>query len=200
MTTDLRRSLVDDLEEIEAAVTAFKAGRQSAYQTVAIQLRNLLADTSRAGPLLERILTGAKFERLRPRSRPAGSDPDRRRMTWTVDCRGVMHMSTGPPYLTVTLDVVEDDLVPVDEWLNDWIAQPDMIIQDLIYQVASKEVAHTDAEVGEFEIGTQDGACATVAYSLVDRDDPSVVVVRIDVGDPSTFVWEDDQWKGPDCG
>lgn len=148
MTTDLRRSLVDDLEEIEAAVTAFKAGRESAYQTVAIQLRNLLADTSRAGPLLERVLTGAKFERLRPRSRPAGSDPDRRRMTWTVDCRGVMHMSTGPPYLTVTLDVVEDDLVPVDEWLNDWIVQPGMIIQDLIYQVASKEVAHTDAEIG----------------------------------------------------
>lgn len=57
-----------------------------------------------------------------------------------------------------------------------------------------------NAEVGEFEVGTQDGARATVVYSLVDRDDPSVVVVRIDVGDPSTFVWEDDQWKGPDCG
>lgn len=57
-------------------------------------------------------------------------------------------MSTGPPYLTVTLDVVENDLVPVDEWLNDWIVQPDMIIRDLIYQVASKEVAHTDAEIG----------------------------------------------------
>ena len=146
---DLYGSLVDDLEEIEAAVAAFQTGRESAYQTVAIQLRNLLADTSRAGPLLERVIADATLERLRPKTSPDGFDPSRHRMTFMVDCRGVMRMSTGPPYLTVTLDVVGDDLVPIHEWLEDWIVHPDVIIRDLIYQVASKEVAPTDDDIGD---------------------------------------------------
>ena len=38
--------------------------------------------------------------------------------------------------------------ISIDEWLDDWILSTDIRIRDLIHEVASKNVAHTDPLAG----------------------------------------------------
>lgn len=60
---DLRRALVEDLEQIEDNVALYKAGRDSAYQTVALQLRVMLLSEQRG--LLARVLPNATLHPVR---------------------------------------------------------------------------------------------------------------------------------------
>ena len=140
---DLRQHLIDDLIEIEAAVEGYVEGRSSAYQTVAGQLRNLLTDTSRAGPLLIRVLPDATFHRLRP---PTARPDDAESVTvWEFDPRGSISIGGGLPVVSLELT---GELIPVEDWLDDWIVTRNVRIRDLIHEVASKDVAHTVPERG----------------------------------------------------
>jgi hypothetical protein len=147
MPRDLRQHLLDDLAEIDAAVEGYREGRTGAYQTIALQLRNLLTDTSRAGPLLIRVVPGATFHRLRPPD-PRFAEPvaEGRVMVWEFDPRGMLSLGGGVPAI-VTLDVTEE-LIGIAEWLNDWVIRRDITIRNLIHEVASKDAAHTDDAPG----------------------------------------------------
>ena len=119
-------------------------GRSSAYQTVAVQLRNLLADTSRSGPLLLRVIPQAKFHKLKEPDFPLGTIPEGAVM-WEMNPRGSLTLGGGLP--TIRLEVT-DELIAIDEWLDDWIIVRTARIRDVIYEVASKDVAHTDSTRG----------------------------------------------------
>lgn len=135
---DLRQYLLDDLAEIESAIEGYTAGRLSAYQTIAIQLRTMLTD---ARPLLRRVVPGATFQRLRAPHTTSASGF----VAYYVDFRGLFTIGTGSPIVQVE---VTEDLVDVDEWLDDWIVQPGIKIRDLIREVGSKDVAHMDDNPG----------------------------------------------------
>lgn len=149
---DLQRFLLEDLDEIESAVTRYSDGQLSAYQTVAVQLRNLLTDTSRAGPLLPRVFPDVKFETLR---RPARPKPPNEKLPPGVnvatiivfDPRGsFIFGGSKPPRIELAIDPYQ--FVAPGVWINDWICRPDVRIRDLIHEVASKDAAHTDSDSG----------------------------------------------------
>ena len=149
---DLRRFLIEDVEEIESAVSRYHAGQLGAYQTVAVQLRNLLTDTSRSGPLLQRVIPDATLEALQPpmsetySRETTGPDSDIVSI-WVFDARGALTISGGnPPRLTLIVDTTR--LVSPEQWANDWIWQPAIRIRDLVHEVGSKDAAHTDQAAG----------------------------------------------------
>ncbi|MDA0815556.1 MAG: hypothetical protein O2924_03180 [Chloroflexi bacterium] len=153
-TRDLGSLLEDDLEEIESACLRYEQGQLSAYQTVAIQLRNLLTDRDRrSGPLLERVVPGATFEALKD---PVETDSGPQHLggnqysvtVLAFDARGHIALRAGATALWVP-EVLPDRLVTVQSWIDDWVIRPEIRIGTLIHEVASKDAAHTDDDAGE---------------------------------------------------
>ena len=156
---DLREELVADLEQIEDNIALYKAGRESAFQTVALQLRNILLGGRRG--LLVRVLPGATLHRFtEPESsdEPVVEPPDEelpdgwKRGTHDVVLFGQAKIS--PPWRgergKIALPVDEHAVpVPVGEWLEQWTIRPDVKIRALIRSTADEEVAHTQSERGE---------------------------------------------------
>lgn len=146
---DLREALRHRLEQIEDNSSLFYAGRESAYQAVAIQLRALLLDGRRGH--LARVFSDPTLHELAASKAPpelieAMSDP--RRQGWGVLTRGSMRLSTDPTQTRLLLDFT-DELMPVDRWVDQWILRPDVRIRDLIIEAAGDEVAHTSHTIGE---------------------------------------------------
>lgn len=153
---DLRRELIADLEQIEDNAKLYQAGRNSAYQAVAIQLRNLLLRGRRA--LLPRVIPNPEFHQLRPSRIPAdkleafgrGRQKGDVVVVDILDVRGKLRLITGPPGAEVDLEFVDDlPLIPLENWLTQWIIRPDIAIGQLIEEVADEEVAHTQDHVGK---------------------------------------------------
>jgi len=144
---DLRRALLDDLEEIEHSADAFRKGRHSAYQTCAIQMRNLLLRGRRG--LLLRVLPEATLRALRPPNAEV-TRPDRPGEYSVVrfDPRGHLELGGEAPGARLYLDFINEPL-SVEQWLNQWILDPKVTIRALIEKTADDEVAHTNNEIDE---------------------------------------------------
>jgi len=140
---DLRQALLDDLEQIEDNAALYHAGRNSAYQTVAIQLRNLLLGGERG--LLLRVLPGATMHLLRP---PQITEPDGPKVVTALyfDPRGSVRLGGVPGGAQLNLDFTEQ-VVAVGEWLDQWIYTPEVTLRGLIGATANEEVAHTEGEI-----------------------------------------------------
>jgi hypothetical protein len=153
---DLRRELVADIEQIEDNVCLYRAGRNSAYQAVAIQLRNILLGGRRA--LLARVVREPRLHEFRPSEIPPEELEAFRRdpsSAMILDVRGGIELSTASPGAQVELEFT-DDLLPLGSWLRQWIIRPDVTIERLIKEVADEEVAHTQEEIGRTVARTQD--------------------------------------------
>lgn len=146
---DLRAELVADLEQIEDNVLLYKAGRNSAFQTVALQLRNLLLGARRG--LLLRVLPDANFHPIADKDasdKPGPTEPGVSRVTLFG------HAEYRPPWrgerasLTLPIDEEAEALSPA-VWLQQWTVRPDVKIEALIRSTADEEVAHTVSERGD---------------------------------------------------
>lgn len=148
---DLHKELVADLEQIEDNVALYRAGRDSAYQTVALELRNILLGERRG--LLVRVLPDATFH---PISDGEPSDEPHPEPSPGGTRRIVLfgHAEFRPPWqgqrasITLPIDGSKEPL-PLAEWLRQWIVQPDVRIGALIRSTADEEVAHTQDERGK---------------------------------------------------
>ena len=54
-------------------------------------------------------------------------------------------MGGGPPLVALA---VTDELISVDDWLDDWVIRPGIVIRELIHEVGNKDAAHTDDDRG----------------------------------------------------
>lgn len=145
---DLRPQLIADLEQIEDNIALYQDGRDSAYQTVALQLRNLLLGGRRG--LLLRVLPNAAFHPMV--DQPASNDtPGRKPEVHSVTLFG--HAEFRPPsgggrgQITLAIDT-DQQPIPPQEWLRQWVVSPDIKIEQLIRSTANEEVAHTEDERG----------------------------------------------------
>jgi hypothetical protein len=168
-TRNLRRELIADLEQIEDNTRLYRAGRNSAYQAVAIQLRNVLLGGRRG--LLARVVPNPTLHRVRPSHVPPHvltlfETPNVN--AFILDVRGSLRLSTTPPGAQVNIEFVEE-LVSLGTWLSDWIIRPDVTVERLIKQVADEEVAHTQDNVGETIARTEDFALGGAAQQRVHR-------------------------------
>lgn len=150
---DLRKALEDDLQQVEDNLSLYEQGRDSAYQAVAIQLRNLLLRGRRA--LATRVFPQLMLHQLRPiedvEERLGRSDVGRTQ----VLARVTLSLQTAYPGAQARLQIAEDlPKLTVGQWLNQWVISPGLRIADLIEGVADEEVAHTQDEVGEVIEGT----------------------------------------------
>ena len=139
---DLLRALLDDLEQIDDNADLFEEGRVSAYQSVAVQLRNLLVNKDRLLPELipDATLHELEAERTDQLASKGG-------VLLAATPRGVtMTISTGGPSSGVLR--VTDRTLPLDEWLDQVIVYPNFRIRQLIHEIASSEVAHTGEKIG----------------------------------------------------
>lgn len=153
---DLRRELIADIEQIEDNARLYRAGRNSAYQAVAIQLRNILLGGRRA--LLARVVREPRLHQFRPSDISPEALATFRRdpgNAMILDVRGAIELSTASPGAKVELEFT-DDLLPLDSWLEQWIVRPDVTIGRLIKEVANEEVAHTQDKIGRTIARTQD--------------------------------------------
>ncbi len=157
---DLRAELIADLEQIEDNIALYKAGRDSAFQTVALQLRNVLLGGRRG--LLLRVLPRATLHRFTEPEAPdepaVDPTPDEelpagwKRGTHDVVLFG--HATISPPWRgergKIALPIDEHAVsLPVGAWLEQWIIRQDVKIRALISSTANEEVAHTEDERGE---------------------------------------------------
>jgi hypothetical protein len=147
---DLRNALEHDLQQIEDNIVLYKRGRDSAYQAVAIQLRNLLLKGPRG--LAARVFPRLTLYQLTPvedADQPGDSDGRHVQMLRRV----TLSLQTSYPGAQARLQLAEDlPKLSVEEWLEQWLISPKLSIRQLIRQVANEEVAHTEDEVGK-EIG-----------------------------------------------
>ena len=142
---DLRKALLDDLEQIEDNAALYHSGRNSAYQAVAIQLRNLLLNGERG--LLGRVLPGATLHRLRPPQIPEEDEEYRRTVTALYfDPRGSVQIGGIPGGARLEL-VFTEELVSITDWLEQWIYSPGVTLRRLIADTANEEVAHTEGTI-----------------------------------------------------
>ncbi len=155
---DLRQALIEDIEQIEDNAARFRSGRNSAYQAVAIQLRNLLLGDRQA--LVERVLPGATFHKLKepshhelPERVTEGlADAEKRgaiQDEFHFEARGSLKLNTGGPSQLELEFQSEAPPIPLDEWLLQWVISPDVRMDRLIMQLASEEVAHTRRDKGK---------------------------------------------------
>ena len=140
------------LEQIEDNVALYKAGRDSAYQSVALQLRTILLGGHRG--LLARVLPDATFHPVRGKydeEIEEGSAPDDPQLKPVIlfghaEFRGPSRGERTS--LTVPIDDLREPL-PTGEWLTQWIVRPDISIHALIARTANEEVAHIDEKRGK---------------------------------------------------
>ena len=155
MRRDLGRELVADLEQIEDNAELYLRGRKSAYQAVAIQLRNLLLGGRRG--LLCRIVPDIHLHAFRPGKAPTDDEiikrfhqpTSKRVISTTLDVRGQLVLSTGngaPVQVKIEFD--DRPNLTIDQWLDQWIINPDLKVRSLIEGVANEEVAHTQESLG----------------------------------------------------
>ncbi len=155
---DLRQALIEDIEQIEDNAGLFRDGRNSAYQAVAIQLRNLLLGGRQA--LVERVLPGATFHKLKEpshhelpeRVREGLAEAEKRgavRHDFLFEARGSLKLSTGGPAQLELEFQTESTPIPINDWLLQWVISPDVRMDKLIMQLASEEVAHTQRNTGK---------------------------------------------------
>lgn len=155
---DLREELLADLEQIEDNIHLYGVlGRDSAYQTVALQLRNILLG-QRQG-LLVRVIpqatlhsfTDSDFTEV-PTQAPSEEDKARWKKRTGITLFGHANASTRwrRDRGSITLPI-DKNAVPlaINEWLQQWIIQPDIKLGPLIHSTASEEVAHTNRERGK---------------------------------------------------
>lgn len=146
---NLRKALIDDLEQIEDNARLYRQGRNSAYQAVAVQLRNLLLGYDRS--LVRRLLPGATFHEFGELpGGPAPPLPDSNDKTVTVayvNPRGSIQLG-GPAGAQLELSFGEVEL-SLDEWLEQWIFNPDVKLGRLITATANDEVAHTENKIAQ---------------------------------------------------
>ncbi len=147
---DLRGELIADLEQIEDNIALYKAGRDSAFQTVALQLRNVLLGGRRG--LLLRVLPEAKFHPIANGDDVAAGDtsPDAPGKA-AITILG--HVEFRPPWrgqrasITLPIDLNKEP-IQIEEWLEQWVVVPTVKIRELIASTANEEVAHTQSERG----------------------------------------------------
>lgn len=148
-----RRNLIDellqDLEQIEDNAALFRRGRNSAYQAVAIQLRNLLLKGRRG--LVDRTLPAASFHVFRRPSvelpSPDETPDDAKHGIVIFDARGPLKLQTGGgSHIELEFDNDTRPL-PLGRWLDQWIIRPDITVRNLIQRMADEEVAHTQEEI-----------------------------------------------------
>jgi hypothetical protein len=153
MKRDLIQELLKDIEQIEDNAKLYLQGRSSAYQAVAIQLRNVMLDGRRG--LLGRVAPDLLLQPFRPSNAPkevldAFHTPSDTRVHALMDVRGFLRLSTGDgPSVSVHIEFLEPPSLTIGEWLNQWIIRPDLTVHDLILAVADEEVAHTQDTLGK---------------------------------------------------
>lgn len=174
---DLQKALLADLEQIEDNAHLYRIGRESAYQAVAIQLRNLLLKGRRG--LLGRVISQPMLHQFRSSNLPTKAlesfykDPSKVNI---VDVRGRLRLSTSPPgVLQVQLEFT-DVLLELEKWLDQWIIRPDAKLGSLIRDIANEEVAHTQDEVGDTIARTENFALSGIARERIVRN---AVIVSI---------------------
>jgi hypothetical protein len=141
---DLRAELLSDLEQIEDNAALFGEGRQSAYQTVALQLRNLLLGGRSA--LLNRVLPYATFHPIRDKGDDVLEEPlPPGRHRTTLFGHAVLRVPWHGRPGAITLPV-DESLAPVsvNRWIDQWVLVPGIKIRDLVASTANEEVAHTN--------------------------------------------------------
>ena len=155
---DLRKELVADLEQIEDNIALYKAGRDSAYKTVALQLRTILLGERRG--LLVRVCPKATLQPVADSEssnepEPASDqEPASGRKKGLNDLTLFGHAQLRLPWRgergSITLPIDERAApLSVGEWLDQWIVRPDVKIRALIRSAADEEVAHTQDERGK---------------------------------------------------
>jgi hypothetical protein len=119
---DLQKALLADLEQIEDNAHLYRVGRESAYQAVAIQLRNLLLKGRRG--LLGRVISQLMLHQLKPSNifptealESFHKDPSKVNI---MDVRGRLRLSTSPPGAQVQLEFT-DVLLELEKWLDQWV-------------------------------------------------------------------------------
>ena len=183
---DLRQALIDDIEQIEDNAALFRDGRNSAYQAVAIQLRNLLIGGRRA--LVGRVLPGATFHKLKEpshhelpeRVKEGLAEAEKRgavRHDFLFEARGSLKLSTGGPSQLELEFQTEAAPIAISDWLSQWVISPDVPMDKLIMQLASEEVAHTQRNRGK-TIQRAD-KFTILRGGKVDRHLPQMAVVAI---------------------
>src|SRR3990172_11472712 len=88
---DLVRALRHDIEQIDDNVKLYREGRDSAYQGVAIQLRNILLGGRRS--LLRHVLPNATLHKFKPAVTP--KLPPAGLTVAIFDPRGVLELGGG---------------------------------------------------------------------------------------------------------
>lgn len=143
ITRKLVPALLADLEQIEDNVALFTSGRISAYQTVAIQLRNLLCG---ARNLTDRVLPNTLFHQLRESVLPPEFELDEGTTAFQFESRGGLVL--GGPTPVLHLDFEGEPVLTRAEFLSQWVVRRDITIGTLIDRTANEEVAHTDDAIG----------------------------------------------------
>ncbi|HLB24063.1 MAG TPA: hypothetical protein VJP07_08205 [Dehalococcoidia bacterium] len=137
---DLRHELIADVEQIEDNARLFLAGRNSAYQAVAIQLRNLLLKGPRG--LMLRVFPGATLHPLSAEpGREEGADGLIR-----VTLLGHADLVLRPtPHVQLPVQY-DAEPIPISQWIGQWVIDSQIRIDKLINETADQEVAHTQEE------------------------------------------------------
>jgi len=133
---------MDDVEQIEDNARLYRLGRNSAYQGVAIQLRNLLLGGRRG--LLLRVVPDASLHAFAP-ERGLSPVPAGAVLAMEFHPRGFLTLGM-PGGAQLQLEF-SSGLLPVEKWLNQWIIVPDVTLRRLIEQTTNDEVAHTAEQV-----------------------------------------------------
>ena len=139
---NLSHALVARLEQIEDNAALFHSGRRSAYQGVAIQLRDLLLG---ARNLVDRVVPDATFHTLPESTMPEFAD-DGLVTVFAFESRGGLML--GGPMPLLQLDFSHEPLVSRSEFVSQWVLSRELTIHTLIDRTANEEVAHTQDEVG----------------------------------------------------
>jgi hypothetical protein len=126
-------------------IALYKAGRDSAYQAVALQLRNLLLGGRRA--LLLRVLPTATFHAFVDDEAPGPTEQG------VNEVVVFGHAEYRPPWrgqrgaIGLEVDPAKEPLA-VSAWLRQQILEPGITVEGLVRSTTNEEVAHTQEERG----------------------------------------------------